>query len=276
MKITLIKIYLFIPFILIFIFNSCSENKLPVLDNPKGFIQLEKADNGTLSEKDGEFLIKVLLGHQKNDSGITVKYTVTSDDPSRYIDQTKGSLSIPKGEFEGEIIIKSVDNKIVDGNLEIKITLTNESSVPIGIAGGGINNISQTIILKDDDCPIVIASDYDVKVLLNNNQAPSHTQTLMPIPGTDNQFKISSIWGPNFVGWATANNALNGKFIYPVIITINPDFSVKVVGNEVPPNDSYAVGGKGTYSPCEDEFELVIEQELFSTPFTVDIVMTSK
>lgn len=134
---------------------SCGDFEPVILDAPEGgFLQVE-SELGSFSESDTQTSIKVLYGGQSNDNGITVKYTLESDDPSRYVDVTGGTLEIPAGQFSGEIILQPVDNFATDGNLNIVLTLSSESSVAVGLAGGA-NNVSQTLTLIDDDCPISI------------------------------------------------------------------------------------------------------------------------
>ena len=135
---------------------SCDED-LIVYDTEAGFVQLA-SDTGMITEDTIEPLVtEVLLGSGTNTSGVTVNFTVTSSDPSRFnVTPSTGSLTIPAGEFSGNIELEVVDNLLVDGDAEVVIELTSGSSVPIGVGGEGNFATSRTITIVDNDCPVDI------------------------------------------------------------------------------------------------------------------------
>lgn len=143
---------------LVVVATSCEEQENLVYGGPD-FIQFANASSSG-TETDGAaspFVTTVLVGSDSNDAGVTVNFTVTSSDPSRYsVSPAGGTLEIPAGEFSGEILITPVNNLDVDGDLEITITLQESSSLPAGLGGEGVNLASKTITLIDDDCPIDI------------------------------------------------------------------------------------------------------------------------
>ncbi|MDF0719393.1 hypothetical protein P0M11_05200 [Kaistella sp. PBT33-4] len=109
---------------------------------------------------------------------------------------------------------------------------------------------------------------YNVSVYAFNEDAPSHTQTLVPVPGTDNQFTIASSWGPNFVAWATNTPSYANQYLYPGVITINC--------GDVTFTTSAAYGSNttGTYDPTTGVIQFAVQQSLFSTQFTTNITLT--
>jgi hypothetical protein len=100
--------------------------------------------------------------------------------------------------------------------------------------------------------------------------APEFVPTITQSATDPSLFTFSSLWGPNFVSWATGNPAYDGQYVYPGTIQINPDLSLTITGGA-----GYATGGTGTYDPCTNSFSMTLNQELFSDPFTVDVVFTA-
>lgn len=114
-------------------------------------------------------------------------------------------------------------------------------------------------------CPIDATTfplNYNVDVFAFNEYAPSHQQTLIPVQGTDNQFKVKSSWGPTFVAWATNNPSYNNQFLYPGTITIQ---CTSVTFTSDAP--STGPGGTGTYDPATGIIEFTVTQSLFTSQF---------
>ena len=121
-----------------------------------GFVQLNTATGIITEDATDPLITTVQLGSGENSSGVTVDFTVTSPDPSRYtIEPASGTLEIPAGEFTADIALSIVPNIIVDGNIDVTIELTG-ASVPIGLVGEGNFGVSRVITIVDDDCPIDI------------------------------------------------------------------------------------------------------------------------
>ena len=133
--------------------SSCDEDVI-VYDTPEGFVQLN-ATSGTVTEDTPDPVVTtVLLGKGANESGVSVNFTVTSSDPSRYtVTPSSGTLDIPAGEFSADIVLQTIDNPVADGDVEVTIEISS-ASVPIGIGGEENFNTSRTITIVDDDCPI--------------------------------------------------------------------------------------------------------------------------
>ncbi|WP_265427527.1 hypothetical protein [Chryseobacterium sp. YIM B08800] len=110
---------------------------------------------------------------------------------------------------------------------------------------------------------------YNVDVFAFGEYAPSHEQTLVPVPGTDNSFKVNSSWGPSFVAWATDNNGYNNQYLYPGTITIQ--CSNVTFTSDAP---TTGPGGTGTYNPTTKVIEFTISQSLFTSPFNTTCTFT--
>lgn len=136
--------------------TSCEEDLL-VYDTPDGFIQLS-AESGTITEDTTTPIVtQVLLGTGSNESGVSVSFTVTSADPTRYtVSPSTGTIDIPAGEFSADIEITPVDNIAADGDLEVVIELSSNNPLPIGIGGEANFNTARTITIVDNDCPVDI------------------------------------------------------------------------------------------------------------------------
>jgi len=117
---------------------------------------------------------------------------------------------------------------------------------------------------------IDISGTYTGSPFAFGEDAPQFTAIVTLIDGTTNQFTIDTGWGPNFVMWATGNPAYEGAFAYSGIITLNTDNSITFVGDD----GWSAIGGSGEFNnSCINEFSYTLEQELFSSTFTVDVVL---
>jgi hypothetical protein len=134
---------------------SCSKSEFVEYDSVNGFLQIENVP-GVIGEDDEEpLVITISLGKTDNPNGTTVDFEVESADASRYeITPSNGSLEIPAGEFTGEITVTPNNNIIVDGRVDVTISLSESNATPIGIGGEGMERASATFGIEDDDCPI--------------------------------------------------------------------------------------------------------------------------
>ena len=153
------KKYIYILFASLGLLTSCEED-LVVYDQGEGFLQFSStASSVPESAPDGPDVTTVLVGTDENANGLTVNFTVTAEDPSRFIvEPSNGTLEIPAGEFSADIVITPIDNVTVDGDMDIVIELTTGSSLPVGIDGQGLESNVRTVTLIDDDCPVDLNS----------------------------------------------------------------------------------------------------------------------
>jgi len=106
------------------------------------------------------------------------------------------------------------------------------------------------------------------------DNTPEFTATITLIDGTTNQYTIDSAWGPNFVSWVTGDSGYDGLYVYSAIMTINPDNTVTIIGDD--DSSWYAIGGTGNFDDsCKNSFTYNIDQTLFGAgSFTVDVELT--
>ena len=124
------------------------------------FAQLDDNRTVTVLENSGTAvgIMVILGGPQATDTQI--EFDVTGD-ASRYV-LSSSSLSVPAGETTGVITLTPVDNEDIDGDVEIVVTLSSSSSLPIGIGGDGISSVNKTIKIVDDNVP---CNDYVITII---------------------------------------------------------------------------------------------------------------
>lgn len=96
--------------------------------------------------------------------------------------------------------------------------------------------------------------------------APVFDVVLTPLGNST--YGIESGWGPNFVSYITGEQAFSGLYTYSGTITINEDLTIDFVGDE-----AWATGGSGELSPCDFSLSYTLSQNLFTSNFTVDVVL---
>lgn len=162
------NIYKYIAIVFLFGTLASCEEDLTIFDTEDTFVQLASA-TGAVGEGDESIISTVLLGAGTNASGVSVSFTVTSADNSRFtVTPASGTIEIPAGENSADIVIAPVDNLLVDGDLDIVVELTTGSALPVGIAGEGMEFASRAITLIDDDCPVDINNFVGVFEVFEN------------------------------------------------------------------------------------------------------------
>lgn len=132
---------------------GCDEEPL-VYESPEGFVQFDVFPS-EIGESDDTRMLTVQLGQGSNPDGVTVNFSVISDDPSKLdVSPSNGTIEIPAGEFTADIAITPIDNILVDGNTSVEIVLETSSDVPVGVGGEGRNLASTSFTIIDDDCPV--------------------------------------------------------------------------------------------------------------------------
>lgn len=134
--------------------NNCESEENARVTTPNGFLQLD-SEAATLAENSGDVITtSVLLGTNVKSTDVTVNFTVTSSDASRYtFSPASGTLVIPAGEVSADITFEAVDNDDQDGDIDVVLSLSETSDLPIGIGGQGVNGVSKTISIIDDNVP---------------------------------------------------------------------------------------------------------------------------
>lgn len=202
-------------FVLLMIVTSCEED-IPLYDTPNGFLQVPTA-TGTIAENAGEEIVtRVLLGRSTNESDLTVNFTVTSSDASRYtVVPSTGTIVIPAGEFSAEISLTPINNFDTDGDLDVTIQLLESDGVPVGIGGEGVYLDKRVITVVDDDCPITIEDWVGTYTVFENFTA-----------GVNAPLGLNNFFGESYQVEMSlpANDITNAK----VIINNSPGFDTYI------------------------------------------------
>jgi hypothetical protein len=158
-------------------------------------------------------------------------------------------------------IVGLFEGAIVEG----KTVVLNLASTDFAVSAS--NQYSLTLV---QFCPFegLETTSYTAYPTAFGADAPEFAVTLTPVGNSINEYTIASGWGPNFVGWATADAGYNGLYVYSGTIIINDDFTIDFDGD-----DAWATGGSGEFSPCTQEFSYTLTQGLFESPFTTDVVL---
>lgn len=174
----------------------------------------------------------------------------------------EGTDSLPAGAALGDFKLNVKESAALAGK-KAYFTLKS-SSLPLAIFN---TEVEVTFALA---CPLEnFPLKYNVDVYAFDEYAPSHQQTLVPVPGTDNSFKVNSSWGPSFVAWATGNNGYNNQYLYPGTLTIQ--CSNVTFTSDAP---TTGPGGTGTYDPTTGVIEFTIGQSLFVDQFNTKCTFT--
>lgn len=145
-------------FAVLTLFVSCEEEQTPDLGVDEQWLQFGQ-QNYTVTENSAEpLVVKVFYAADTNPNGVTVNYSVVSDNPGAYeITPAGGTLEIPAGSFEADITITPIDNADTDGNKEIQLSIDNQD-IPVGLVGEGVFSHVTTVTITDNDCELDMVS----------------------------------------------------------------------------------------------------------------------
>lgn len=198
-----------------------------------------------------------------NDRTIVISVDSTSTILPAEYEIVASTLVVPANSYQGEIQIKGNFEALPDG-IAKKLNLKLES---VGDAFVSPSLFSLSIFKS---CQIDLTGfplTYNVEVYAFGEQAPSHVQTLTVLTTGENTFRATSMWGPNFVAWATNDPSYEGQFLYPANIVINCDNTVDVITT-----GTQFLGGSGTYDPSSGVIDVTITQGVFSSPFDTQVI----
>lgn len=137
---------------------SCEEVQTPDLGVNEQWLQFGQETYTVTENSTTPLIVKVAYAADTNPNGVTVNYTVTSENPDAYeISPSGGTIEIPAGEFIAEIVITPINNSETDGNKDIILTIDNED-VPVGLVGEGLSHDTTTVLITDDDCELDMTS----------------------------------------------------------------------------------------------------------------------
>jgi hypothetical protein len=200
----------------------------------------------------------------------TIPFTITVDPTSTAVEGVDFDI-ISNTEISGGSITSSF---VIEAYFEASETDGKTAILKLNAADGVNIGVKDTFTLELFKlCPFddgLITTSYTAEVFAFGESAPGYDITLQPVAGEANTWSVSTGWGTTFVSWATGDPSFDGAFIYSGTITVNPDdFSITFNGD-----DGWATGGTGVFSPCTQVFSYTLTQALFTSPFTVDVVLT--
>ncbi len=214
-----------------------------------------------------------------NERPLTVDYklvTVNGPDINTIITNATGKMTIPGGQLNGTLNLKvdpaMLDTVLLNGqqtDFKIVLTSTNRDGVaPKEDVWPG----TTTVELKYPECPLVIGTTYQSQTDIPDLGAPasafaSDQVTLTPT-GDPFTYSVTNIWASNTVAVLAGVSG----YPYPGIIKLDPHTLEVTVTGSAP----YGPGGTGTYDPCSDTFDLTLNQVLFTSPFTVHVVLAGQ
>ncbi|MEL1243343.1 hypothetical protein AAEO56_03645 [Flavobacterium sp. DGU11] len=196
---------------------------------------------------------------------VVVNNELTDALPAQYsIDQS--TFVIPAGEYTAKIRLTGYYDELTPSDRKT-ITLT-----LVSVEGADFiePQRSSTTISLFRVCPREIPTTYTGYVTGSLGGATEEFTVVLNPTAEFATYTATNLWG-NFVSGATGSN-YDGQFPYPGIVTINCDNTVNVIGTS---DDDRFAGGTGTFDPDTNEFQLYLNQTLFtSTTATGDVFLT--
>lgn len=248
---------------------SCNRDKVDTVDlsNRDNTIFFAASSATLFVEEGAQNIVEISVGATALANG-EIPFTLAVDPSSTAVEGTDFTILGSSTAFSNGKIISTVriQADFASATLEGKVAIFNLTSGEVGV---GTSNQFTLELFKF--CPFngLNTSNYSASVRAFDEDAPSYVLSVDPVPGTDNQWTVYSGWGPTFVSWATGNSGYDNLYIYSGTIVLNEDFTIDFIGD-----DAWATGGSGTFSPCTQEFSYTLTQGLFTTSFTVDVVLT--
>ncbi len=232
------------------IFNKGDQQKMRV--SPDTGFENHQLTFGTLRASSSSYQVKLVYDAVSSTAVLGVDFDIVSD-----------VVTVEAGQVFGAFDIKVYEEPAI--SLGKKAYFTLESSE---IENAEFNNLVEVTFYLSCQVELdVFPLEYDVEVNAFDEQAETHSQTFTVVEDSENTFRVASMWGPNFVAWATGDPSYNGQFVYPATIAINCDNTVTVTA--AAPNYT---GGSGTYDPETGIINVSINQGIFSSPFITQCI----
>ena len=173
------------------------------------------------------------------------------------------SVSLASGAMNGAFTVR-----VYGVDLDTDTPKTAVFGLKSSSVGNAVYNQTFTLgmLLK---CPLPsnFPLTYQAQVFAFGEYAPTHTVTLVPVAGTENEFTMASSWGPNFVAWATGSASYAGQYPYPGTISINCS-KINFVTTA-----GYGSNTTGTYDPVTGVISFDLQQSLFTSQFTTTVTL---
>ena len=142
------KIFKLIPIVcLALVLQNCEEDL--IIFGEDRFVQLENASAASVVENSGTTVaVNVILGSPQA-TDVTVNFDVSGTAAASRYTLSGTALVIPAGDTSGSISFTPVDNDDID----VILTLSSTSGLPVGVGGEAVNSVSKTITIVDDNVP---------------------------------------------------------------------------------------------------------------------------
>ncbi|SDZ74375.1 DUF4843 domain-containing protein [Psychroflexus halocasei] len=259
------KIFLLL-FVSTFAFISCDESVDEEIYTGDSLTYFTNGTNGNFfveETNDPGFKIPVgVTDKVANDRIFTVSVVneqTTATEAEYMLDET---FVIPANEHIGYINVTGFFNEIDLTGSVLAIKLES-------IDGSNIANFDNIYTLKlNPFCPFDVPTSFNgTAAIVGQGTVNSFTVELEPT-GNLNEFTTESIWG-DFVAGATGDPSYAGEYPYSGVLNIDCLGNVTFVSQE-----GQLPGGTGTYDEITGTLTIVLDQELFTNPFQVEVVLT--
>jgi hypothetical protein len=254
--------------------NNANEGDYDGTNPRSGWIEFSETSSSVLST-DGSVNIPIDLNVDINDSDTEISYTVeviSGNAPETNV----GTFTavVPSGALNTEIDY-DIDSSI-ETNYTLQFTIIDTSNPDVIVGLEGDNPIIYTLEVCSNEFPL----SWTGNAFFDGGSDPVNTfdMTLTPT-GNPGEYDIDTAWGPDYVALLAQNPALEGQFLYAGVLTINPDNSISIVGNDpslFPGTVTAAESTSGNeFDPCASELRYTLSQALFTGDFVVNVVLSA-
>ena len=260
--------------LLVGLISSCDEKQVMYDGEPAvALFASDFSQLNVLEETNGSTLIPVNVSNLSSSDRkivVSVNPNGTTATPNQYNIETT-SLIIPANSYTGFVKVASTYESLpVDGSVSLVLNL-----VEVGNPDLHLDTVKTRYTLKiKRSCPFdfsTIGGNFTGTSSIKDEAYPTFIPVMTQNPDKLNEFKLSTLWGENFVADYLGNPNYNDEYVYPGKIIINPDLTLTVIGTD--PDDRMP-GGSGVYDPCTNTFSYTLTQDLFADTFVVDVVLT--
>ena len=215
----------------------------------------------TTNFDEGEIDIPILLNSGTNANGINVTYSIELIDGN--VDNSvlgSKTVLIEKDSKESLIAFTPIYSDSYY-TLKFKLENTDDSNFLIG--------------LNDDSQPtefiltVTNFKPFNANGTAFNDSYPDYVTSVGRIDNT--HFSVKSLWGPNFVAWATNDASYEGQYLNEGILTLD------ISNNSITVKGDYTseTGSSGSYDSATGSFTFTFNQaNLFGSEFAVNTILT--
>lgn len=235
-------------------------------DTPNsGWIEYDLSNlEQSINFDDDEIILPIKLTTSTNLNGIEIGY----------------NISLVEGNVDENILgNKTVFIEKFEENTEIKFTpVYSDTFYTLKFTLVSTNDNNFQVGLSDDSKPtefVLTVTNYKLydatgnAPLVDANPFPAYVTKVGKID--DTHTSVESLWGPNFVAWATNNTSYEGQYLNKGTLVIDTtDNSITVTGDFVD-----TTGSSGSYDPVSGVYTFTfLQANLFGSGFEVNTTLT--